>query len=123
MTGSAHGHQTSKAERAGRRLGRLWRGLAHQESRLACALVARGIARPVVMTTVWTIKVAALACLIYLVMWLGLAVVLVMAVAHVVGRVPVPKGYEAPVLRDGLMGYGFYDADGLRVDPHVSHDP
>lgn len=68
----------TRAERAGRVLGRAWRGGLRQEARAVHWMGERGVPASVAKAVLWMLKLAVLGVLLYVVFWL--AVLLVCAV-------------------------------------------
>lgn len=72
--------QTTFAERAGRALGRLWRGGVRLERKVQDWLVTQGLTPGVANAALMVVKLVAIGLLVYAVFWLGLLVVIAMAV-------------------------------------------
>ena len=108
----------SSAERTGRRIGRVWRRMMRFQNACRRALIRVGLpvgAANSVIAAVWIIVVAAF---VRYGLWVwtvaALAFVLVLA-----GVADVPNSVEQEhKWRMGYMGFGLYNADGFRVDPH-----
>lgn len=73
--------QTTFVERAGRNLGRLWRGCARLERRAAQSLIANGFAPGVAKALLLLVKLAALGVLLYVAVWFALLLAFVVAAA------------------------------------------
>lgn len=106
------------AERIGRRLGRVWRRLMRLQNAGRSTLVRAGLpvaAANLVSAAVWMLIVAAL-------LRFGLWVAIVAAVVLVLmslGQADIPNSVEHEYQwRMGYFGFGLYNSDGLRVDPH-----
>ena len=108
----------SGAARWGWRIGRAWRRLFHLQTVCRRALVQAGLsvgAATLLITTGW---LAVAAAVIHYALWIAVVVLLVaFLVACGVSDIPnsVEREYE---WRQGFMGFGLYNKDGLRVDPH-----
>ena len=108
----------NSSERIGRRLGRTWRRLMRAQNVFRGALLRAGLPRIAVnlaIAFVWILVVAAL-----LRFGLGVAIVAVaLVVLTFLDPIDIPNSVEQePQWRDGLLGFGLYNAEGLRIDPH-----
>ena len=108
----------NSAERIGRRLGRAWRGLVRLQTRCARTLVQAGLsalAANLLIALAWVVVVAG-------VLHYGLWIAIVAAVVVVLllsGSSDVPNSVSREhKWRNGFLGFGLYNADGFRVDPH-----
>lgn len=106
-------HRNSKAEQAGRWIGRVWRHLGRQEARLNCWMVDNGVPLHVARGLLCVVKPALVGVMLYAAFWIVLLMVAVVALlAASQGRFwNDGKGQW----RDGLDGYGRYK-DGVRTD-------
>ncbi|GHU08992.1 hypothetical protein FACS1894158_18500 [Betaproteobacteria bacterium] len=112
--------QTPFAERAGRTLGRMWRGC---ERRAAGAMAAHGLPRHVVTVLLWIIKLALLGTLLYVAFWVGLLLLFAVTGAWLLRNDDGSYDEEhRPKWEYGLAGYGLYSHDGQRIDPHDPDD-
>lgn len=112
--------QTTFAERTGRTLGRMWRGLARLDRQACRWLAARGLQLALAKALLWVIKLAVLGMLLYAAFWLAL--VLLFAVVSAWGaRNTAFDDDQEPEWRMGLSGYGLYRGD-TRIDPGSPED-
>ncbi|MGE0278245.1 MAG: DUF3742 family protein [Nitrospiraceae bacterium] len=102
-------------ERAGRWLGRKWRGCVRQEARAIQGLANKGVPIGLARLLSWIVKLAVLGLLLYSVFWLALALVFV-AIAAWLARNSDLDDEKQPELRDGHSGIGLYDKDDQRID-------
>ena len=114
----------SSAERTGRRLGRVWRRVMRFQRACRRALVRVGMpvgAANLVICAVWVLIVAAL---LHYGLWVAIVVTTLLIVMMSMGQVDVPNSVEGePEWRNGLLGFGLYNAEGLRIDPHDPDAP
>jgi hypothetical protein len=108
----------SSAERSGRRLGRVWRRLLRFQSACHRGLIRVGlpvVGANLVIAAVWVLIVAAL---VRYGLWVGIVAGLVLVLVSL-GTTDVPNSVEREYnWRMGYMGFGLYNSDGFRVDPH-----
>lgn len=110
---------TNFAERAGRTLGRMWRGLVRLDRKVHGRLVAEGWAPGAAGAALLVLKLAVLGVLAYTAFWLALLLVFALAGAWIVGNDDGSYDEEhKPEWRYGPAGYGLYSYDGHRIDPH-----
>jgi hypothetical protein len=117
----------SFAERAGRTLGRMWRGFLRRE-RSACEwLTAQGLPPGIARALLLIVRLAVLGVALYVAFW----VVLLWVFAIVAARMARNTDWEMPELspkwkepewREGLEGYGLYTYDEFRIDPYFYED-
>jgi small-conductance mechanosensitive channel len=105
----------SKSELIGRWLSNSWRRVAFRELQARQWLVAKGLPRSAASWMLWSIKLALVGVLLYLVFWLGLLVVFMLAAGWLAQRADVPSD-EEPEIRDGHSGVGLYGPDDWRID-------
>ena len=77
------GTAATTAECVGKRLGRAWRGLAHQEARATHWMVGHGMPQLAAASILWIVKLALLAVLLYAAFWLAFLAAFVMIAAAV----------------------------------------
>ena len=108
----------SFAERAGRALGRAWRGFLRLERKTCDWLVAQGMNAGLAKGMLWAIRLALLALVLYGAFW----VALVLGVVFVGALAARHADLNSPhlELREGMLGFGLYHPDGSRIG---SHDP
>lgn len=115
--------QTTFAERAGRALGRLWRGCARLDRKTNRWLVARGLTPSIATAAMLVIKVIAIGLLLYSAFWLALLLAFALAGAWLVRNDDGSYDEEhKSEWRHGHAGYGLYSHDGHRIDPHDPDD-
>lgn len=114
---------TSKtAERAGRWVSRVWRGIARSEARAIHWLAAQGIPGRLGPLLLLGLKIAIFVVLLYVVFWLALLLVFVIAGAWLMLNSDLDNEKQ-PELRDGHSGVGWYNKDDLRIDMDDPDDP
>lgn len=118
-----------RAETAGRWLGTVCRRLARQEGRLREWLVARGMSGESAAAVIWALSLMLAAFIAYFsvllaLVLLGLAGALLLIAASGGSRAVITPIHEEELeWRDGLLGFGAYNKDGVRVDPHDPDAP
>lgn len=110
------------AERAGRWLGRVWRGAACRETRAIHWLAAKGLPVGVGRLLFWGVKLTIFVVLLYLAFWLTLMLVFGVAAAWLMQNADLDDEKQ-PELRDGHSGIGWYNKDDLRIDLGEPDDP
>ena len=108
------------SERVGRWLARVWRGVAHRETRAIHWLAEQGISARVGRLFFLGVKLIVLALLLYSMFWVTVLTVVTWGVARFAWLDRDVDNPE-PEWRTGPAGFGLYTYDGHRVDPHV-HD-
>lgn len=71
----------SKARYVGQRLGRAWRGLVRQETRVTHWIVGHGMPWYIATSIVWIVKLAVLAILLYAAVWIAVVLAMVLIAA------------------------------------------
>jgi hypothetical protein len=114
-------HRHSTSERAGGAFARAVTRVRRVEMSFEAALVAAGVSVTLAHVAVWILRAVVVVAAFF---WLPFAAVLVGAVALlcIFGAVELPP-YEAPEWRQGYQGFGLYEKDGTRIDPHNPNDP
>lgn len=110
------------SERAGRWLGRVWRGVARRETQVIHWLAAQGLPARMGRLLFWVIKLALFGVLLYAAFWVALLVVFALIAAWLVRNVDLDKEKQAE-LRDGHSGVGLYAKDDWRIDMGDPDDP
>jgi hypothetical protein len=110
-------------EHAGARLGRVWRALRTREKQLIRWLVVRGCPAAVAYSLIWIIRFAIFGLMLYTSVIVALIVLAALIIGNLVSRASLSNRYEEPEWRYGLLGFGLYERDGTRVDPHDPNDP
>jgi len=111
--------QTTFAERAGRTLGRMWRGFVRLERKAHGWLVAQGWAPGVARAASLAIKLVAFGLLFYAAFWLALLLLFMVAAAWTAHAADWDDEQETE-WRTGGDGFGLYRGD-VRIDigdPH-----
>ena len=116
--------QASFAERAGRALGRAWRGFLRLERNARAWLTARGLPPGIAKALLLILRFAVLGAVLYAAFWVAV-VGIAIAVAVWNGRNADPEWRiweeKEPEWRDGLEGVGLYQ-DEVRIDPYFYDD-
>jgi len=108
--------QTTFAERAGRTLGRMWRGSVRLDRKANGWLVAQGWAPGVARAALLAIKLVVLGVLFYAALWLALLLLAAWTV-----RTADWDEEPEPEWRTGADGFGLYRGD-VRIDIGDPHD-
>ncbi len=111
-------HYHNSAEQLGRRFGRAWRGLLGLQMRCRRALLQAGLPAAVANVLIATVWLVVVAGILRYGLWIAMvALVLVVLLSLGVSDVPnsVDREYQ---WRRGFLGFGLYDENGFRVDPH-----
>ena len=105
-------------ERLGRALGRAWRGCARLDRRANGWLLSAGWPPAVTKAALLAAKLAVLAVLVYVALWLAVPLVLLILVAWVMrGYAPgIAVDESKPEWREGHGGFGLYDKNEWRHD-------
>jgi hypothetical protein len=111
---------TTAAERIGRGLGRAWLGIRRQEARVAQHLVRRGLSPGVATLILWAVKLFVLGVLFYVAFWVAVCAVFLIAAAWIAPHVDYEAIVDPGEWRYGYAGFGLYNREGIRVDPHHS---
>jgi len=114
--------RNTNAERAGRWLGRAWRGLARQEARAVQWLAGKGLPAGVTRLLLGIVKLSILVLLLYSAFWLALLLLLGVAAAWV-ARTSDGEGDDKSEWRQGHSGFGLYDKNEWRRDMGDPDDP
>lgn len=106
------------AECTGQRLGRVWRRVLRSQNACRDALLHVGLsaaAANLLIAAVWALVVAAL---LRFGLWVAIVAAMVL-VLMALGHADIPNSVEREYQwRMGYFGFGLYNSDGLRVDPH-----
>jgi hypothetical protein len=114
--------QTTNSERAGRWLGRAWRGFVRQEARAFQWLASKRLPADVGRLLSWILKLAVFGLLLYAAVWLALLLSLAVLAAWLAQK--VDRGDEkGPEWREGHSGFGLYDKNEWRQDMGSPHKP
>ena len=115
--------QTTFAERAGRTLGRMWRGFVRLDRKAHGWLVAQGWAPAVASAALLVIKLVVLGVLFYAAFWLALLATFAVIAAWIARNSDGDSEETSQTeWRYGPAGYGLYTFDEHRIDPHDSED-
>lgn len=110
------------AERAGRWLGRVWRGAACREMRAMHWLAAQGVLARVGRMLFWVIKLALFGVLLYVAFWVALLLLFGVAAAWALKN--SHQNDEGKLeWREGHSGFGLYDENEWRRDMGDPDDP
>jgi hypothetical protein len=112
----------SQPERAGMWFGRACRRLMHRERSLARWLLERGVSVRVASVAIWIAKLAILAGVLYVSAVLAFLVAIALIAAAVTSQSRASNDGDSPQWRNGSLGFGLYDRDGHRIDPHDPDD-
>ena len=119
---NGHTQSSSTAEHAGAVIGRAWRRWQRQEHRLICWLVCKGVPATTAKTLLWIVKLAILGLLLYAASWVTMLLAFAVAAAWVARNAGGAGDSHQPEWRNGISGFGLYNQDGYRVDPHNFDD-
>jgi len=107
--------------RLGRAARRVLRGYGRGEQRAAGWLVSNGLLGELAWAAVWAVRIAIAAVLLYAAFWVALPLLFGIAAASVAQPADWDEDEEAE-LRNGHSGFGLYNGDDIRIDPHNSND-
>lgn len=110
------------AERFGRVVGRAWRALMGSEKYVEQWLMRIGAPRRAVRVLIWSMRLLALIVVVHLSLMLAAVFATLLILALIASHSGLPYRDEQPKLRQGLLGFGLYDAHDMRVDPHDPRD-
>lgn len=117
------GHpKNNKAERAGRWLGRAYRGLMRQEQRLRLWLVELGVPATGARVFAWCLRFSVIVLLLSFSIVLTAIFCGLWLIGRGVARSDLSWDKDHPTWRYGLSGFGLYDKYDTRIDPHDSGD-
>lgn len=117
------GHpKNSKAERAGRWLGRAYRGLMRQELRLRLWLVELGVPATGARVFAWGLRFSVIVLLLSFSIVLTVIFCGLWLIGRGVARSDLSWDKDHPTWRYGLSGFGLYDKYDTRIDTHDSGD-
>lgn len=103
-------HTERWAHRAGCKVGRVWRGVVHQEQRAVLWFVRRGWPAGLAKVVLWAFKLIVLGVLLYVAFWLALVLVFLTIVVWVARADTSGKQEEWPFMsHDELRESPFYD--------------
>jgi hypothetical protein len=111
----------SFAERAGRALGRAWRGFLRRERSARAWLTARGLPPGIAKALLLILRFAVLGAALYIAFWVAMLLLCVTVVVWN-ARNSNCNWMREPEWREGLEGYGLYTYDEFRIDPHFYDD-
>ncbi len=118
----AHTQSSSTAGQAGAAIGRAWRRWLRQEHRVIGWLVSKGLSATVARPLLCMMILAILGLLLHMVSWLALLLAFAVVVAWIAGDADSDVEDHQPEWRNGISGFGLYNEDGYRVDPHNFDD-
>jgi len=108
----------NSAERIGRRLGRLWQSLTQLQARCRHALVQAGLSTLAANCLIAAIWLFVAAAVLYYSLWIVIVAACVIGLL-IAGVSDLPNSVDCEYKwRNGFMGFGLYNEDGLRVDLH-----
>lgn len=116
--------QISRAERMGGALGRLWKKWLRLDDRICNRLAACSVPAVFTKVALWAIKLVVVGAAFYFAFWLALIFTMGAVVAAGVSTGPVDLGNDwyKTEWRHGPAGWGLYDSNGYRIDPHDEGD-
>jgi len=114
--------QTAFAERAGRALGRMWRGSARTDRKARAWLTQRGAPAGAATSLLWIIKLVVLGALVYFAFWLALLLAFAVTAAWL-ARNADADDKDQPEWREGHGGFGLYDKNEWRHDMGDPDEP
>jgi hypothetical protein len=106
------------AESIGRTLGHAWMAYKRREGRVLRWMVGNGLSAGSANVALWTVKLLVLGVLLYVAFWAVLLLMLAVVAVWSVRFFNWNEEEQPPEWRDGLLGFGLYDKDGFRIDPH-----
>ena len=116
------GAHTTFAERTGRALGRMWKGVARLDRKVRQRFVASGLSAGAAAALLWIVKLVALGVLLYAAFWLALLLVFAVVAAWAARHADMNEEEPQPEWRQGHSGFGLYDKSEWRLDLGGSDD-
>ena len=110
--------RTTVVEGVGRTLDHAWAEYKREEGKVLRRIVEKGLPAGYANMVLWTVKLLVLGALLYVAFWTVLLPVLTVVAIWSVHHVDWNEEDQPPEWRDGLLGFGLYDKDGFRTDPH-----
>lgn len=115
MSSNAH---NGYAQRAGHWVGHVCQKLVRGEKQLAAWLVETGMPAGVAEASIWTIRLIVLGTALYFFLIAAVLVAALVALASMLSHADVPPNHYQYEWRDGPLGHGMYNRDGIRIDPY-----
>ena len=109
------GRTNTISERAGAAFGRAWRKLQRYDARAALWMSENGASPFIAKTLLWTVKIVALAVLLWLAFWIAVLLVIAVMATFLLRNADQPHSGRVEQ-RDGPLGFGLYDEHGFRID-------
>ena len=75
---------------------------------------------PFSVASIWIVRIAFLAVILYFSLIVGLLVAALLIVARIFSRAYLSVDEEPAQWRNGMLGFGMYTQEGSRIDPHES---
>lgn len=116
-------HQNTQAFRAGARLGRVWRSLGRLEKHFVQWLSGHGCPPIVATGLAWIVGLTALGVLLYISVIVAVFLIAALLVTRILAHAELSTPEKTVEWRNGLLGFGLYNQNGWRVDPHDPSDP
>ena len=104
------------AERMGRALGRIWRGVLRRERKAGEWLTAKGLPPGIAQALPLLVKLAVLGVALYAAFWAALVLMGIVVVAWGWWNAEPDWTREEPEWREGHSGFGLYDKNEWRYD-------
>ncbi|WP_372156716.1 DUF3742 family protein [Xanthomonas campestris pv. fici] len=112
--------KTPLSRRAGRAVGRAWRWLTFRNKQFTERLVAAGAPAGLAKGVGALVLLLVIDVLLYAAFWLAAAVLILALGFWLAANAAdaLEEEDEPPQWRNGLLGFGLYDKDGVRIDPY-----
>ena len=115
MSSNAH---NGYAQRAAHWVGHVWQKLLRGEKQLAARLVQNGVPVGVSRFAIWVIRFAALAAILSVSFVFVLLIATLALIARALANADPSIDRDQPEWRNGVSGFGLYNQEGYRIDPH-----
>jgi hypothetical protein len=109
------------AERLGRTLGRMWRGVLRLEGKAGEWLTAQGLPPGIAQILPLFFRLAVLGVALYVAFWLAALLIFAIVATEAARNYDWSWMWE-PEWRDGPAGFGLYTSDDFRLDTYAHDD-
>ncbi|PPV05146.1 DUF3742 family protein [Xanthomonas axonopodis pv. vasculorum] len=122
MRAASHSKPTL-SRKAGRATARTWRWLVQRDRQCIQWMSAAGAPHAIARVLSWCIKLLVLVLLLYTAVWIAVLLVALVFASWIAANAMRHPDDEQPQWKNGLLGFGLYDRDGFRIDPHDPDEP
>ncbi|QBG94639.1 DUF3742 family protein [Xanthomonas oryzae pv. oryzicola] len=122
MMATSHSKRTL-SRRAGRAAAQAWRWLVRRDRQFIEWMSALGVPRAIAHILSWSLKLLVLSLLLYTGVWAAVLLIAFVFASWIASNSIRHPDDEQPQWKNGLLGFGLYDRDGFRIDPHDPDEP